>query len=325
MISKIKNKRISLIVAGIFIIICGFLARDRYIALVMCQIGFTAIAVTGLDILFGYSGQISFGHAGFYAVGAYTSAILTTRLNVDPLIAMIAAGILSIIVGIIVAFPASKLVKHFLSLMTIAFGQIAYNFVGITDELTNGFTGIGNIPPVSIFGYKLVTRQSYLVFIVVLLVLALIMKKRIIDSRTGRAFIAIKENTHAAGGIGINVRFYKIMVFAISAFYTGIAGSLYTHLALYISPDTFKPATSILFMTVLLFGGLMSLFGPLVGAVVLTLVQIWLQRFSIYQGLVYSGFIILVLFFMPNGVIGILSDIKHAINRKVYKLKKEEI
>lgn len=316
-----RKKLITVLAIAAAAVVIGFLLRDKYISLLLCTMGIYTIAVSGLDILFGYTGQISFGHAGFYAIGSYTAAILATQYKVTPLLGILAGAILSGVFGVIVAFPASKLVKHFLSLMTIAFGQIVYTFIAITDSLTNGFSGIKMIPPVNIFGYKLISRQSYFAFVAVILIILLFAKYRIINSRTGRALIAVRENPQAANGIGINVQSYKIISFSVSAFYTGLAGGLYAHLILFISPDTFTATQSTLFMTILLFGGLGSFIGPIIGAVVLTLVQIVLQSFSIYQQLVYAAFILLTLFFMPNGVQGLAIVIINRI-KKAYSKKK---
>lgn len=315
MLQIIKQKKFSIIIISLAAIICGIISRDRYTALLLCTMGVYTIAVTGLDILFGYSGQISFGHAAFYLVGAYTSAISTSRYGVPPLIGIIAGAAVAAIVGIVLAFPASKLVHHFLSFMTIAFGNIVYNIV-INWDFTGRHNGIGNIPPLSLFGYKFDTWPKYFIFVAFAVVIILIVKYRIINSRTGRAFIAIRDNTPAANGCGINIKKYKIMAFAVSAFYTGLAGGLYAHMIRFISPDTFTLTQSILFMTMLLFGGMGTFVGPIIGSVVLTIAQGWLQMFSVYQMIVYACFILLVLYFMPNGVQGLFYKIRNYINKK---------
>jgi branched-chain amino acid transport system permease protein len=280
--------------------------------------GIYTIAVTGLDILFGYSGQISFGHAGFYLVGAYTTGILTVKYGVPPLFGLLMGAVLAAVVGIVLAFPASKLVHHFLAFLTIAFGHIMYGVVS-NWHFVGGFSGLSGIPKISLFGFALDNWNKYFIFVGLLALLMLSVKYRIIHSRTGRAFMAIRDSAPAAGGCGVNVMWYKILAFAISAFYTGLAGGLYAHLVGFISPDTFMLAQSILFMTMLLFGGMGSFSGPVLGAVVLTLIQIRLQFFSVYQGLVYAAFIVVVLFFMPNGVHGIFNVIQGAVIDKIKK------
>jgi branched-chain amino acid transport system permease protein len=288
----------------------AFMLRERYLALVLCFICIYTIAVSGLDILFGYTGQVSFGHAGYYALGSYGSTLLSMRLGVPVLCSILLGALLAMIFGIILAFPASKLVKHFLSLLSIAFGNMIFMLISATTWLTNGFSGIINIPMVNLFGYKISTNRKYFFFLLVITALVLLGKQRIIRSRVGRAFIAIRENVHAANGMGINVRRYKVMAFAISAFLTGLAGALYAHLVRFISPDTYTNTTSNLFMTMLLFGGIGTLFGPLVGSVILVIVTELMQGFAAYQMLIYAVFILLVLFFLPNGIIGIAGVIR---------------
>jgi branched-chain amino acid transport system permease protein len=220
---------------------------------------------------------------------------------------------MAVIFGVIVAFPASKLVKHFLSLMTIAFGQMVYMFVNSTSRLTGGAGGISGIPPLSLFGIRVIKKSSFFVVSVIILTLILIVKNRLINSRTGRAFIAIKENVQAAQGLGIDIRNYKVLAFAISSIMSGLAGALYAHLVGFISPETFNAAQSTLFMTMLLFGGIGTLAGPVIGATVLIFIKEFFQGLATYQILVYGIFILIVLFFFPNGSVGIFNGIRKKI------------
>ncbi len=286
--------------------ILAIMLPQRYLALVLCFTCIHAIAVTGLDILFGYTGQISFGHAGLYAIGSYGSTLLSIRAGLPVWLSVLAGALLSALVGAIIAFPASRLVKHFLSLLTIAFGQMVFIIISITTKLTNGFTGISSIPPIRLFGLDFNTPFRFFILAAILLCLFLVLKANLIRSRIGRAFIAIRENTAAADGMGINVRYYKVLAFALSAFLCGFAGALYAHLMGFISPDTFNATTSNMFMTELLFGGIATITGPLVGSFILVVVTEVLQSLVRYQMLVYAAFILLVLFFMPNGVIGLI-------------------
>jgi len=277
------------------------------------------IAVSGLDILFGYSGQISLGHAAFYGIGAYTSAILSTRLGITPWITMLFGGVLAVIFAVLIAIPAVKLVHHFLVLVTIGFGQIFYTFVGNAKQLTNGHTGIMNIPYFKIGSFSFNTMISYFYVAFFIMLMFLFIKYKIIKSRIGRAFIAIRENPTSANSSGINVRYYKIMAFAISAFYTGIAGAMYAHFTSYISPSTFTFSQSIIFFVMLLVGGKGSLFGPLFGAVAVTVIVQYLQGMSQYQGLVYGMILLFTVLFFPRGIFGIdfIKLKKYFISKKV--------
>lgn len=317
MLEKLKERKGTLILLAAVAIACAFMLRERYLSLVLCFICINIIAVTGLDVLFGYTGQVSFGHAAFYAIGAYGSTLLAVNYGLPPALTILIGSLLSMVIGIIIAFPAAKLVKHFLSLLTIAFGQMVFMFVSVTDSLTNGYSGIINIPPVKLFGYTFTSNQSNFFLLLALVILVLIAKNRLVKSRIGRAFIAIRENPHAANGMGINVRYYKIMAFAISAFLTGLAGGLYSHLVHFISPDTFMITQSQLFMTMLLFGGIGSLAGPVIGSSILVIITETMQSFARYQMLIYAIFILVVLFYLPNGVVGIAETLRIKIKNKL--------
>lgn len=317
--AKLSKKNIIIILfALIALALCIVLGQKTYVALIIALIAIYSIANTGLDILFGYTGQISLGHAAFFALGAYTTTLLTMKCGVPSLLSIVVGSVVSTLFGCIVAFPASKLVKHFLSLFTIAFSQIVYLFINSTMSLTGGAGGIREIPDLSLFGYQMDTNFKMMIFSLVLLCLITFLKKRIIESRVGRAFIAIRESSHAAEGLGINVRNYKVLSFAMCAFCGGLAGGLYAFLMHFISPETFNTTQSVMFITMVLFGGCATIAGPLFGSAVLLVMTELLQSFSMYQKLIYALFIIVVLFFFPNGTVGVFND----LYRK-FKSKKE--
>jgi len=290
----------------ILVLLMGLLPllfRDNsYFILLMCTTGIAIIVVSGLDILFGYSGQISLGHAAFYCIGAYTSAILSRNHHMPVFFTIFIGALLATFFAIIIAIPAVKLVHHFLALITISFGQLTYLFVANTPRLTEGFSGMGFIPRPSIGGFEFFSNFSYFYLVYFFLLIFLIVKQRLIDSSTGRAFIAIRENPHASEGMGVDNRKFKVMAFAISAFYTGFAGALYAHLIGFISPESFERPQSIIFLTMLLFGGVGNLYGPILGAVALTAVSEYLQLLGSYQMLVYGIFLLFIVVFIPSGI-----------------------
>lgn len=324
MLQKVKENKVTALFLLASAVICLVMLKERYPALVLCTICVYILAVTGLDVLFGYTGQVSFGHAGFFAIGAYGSTLLSLNVGITPLVTVFLGAVLAMLFGIIIAFPASKLVKHFLSLLTIAFGQMVYIFVSVTDKLTNGYSGIINIPHINLFGYTLKSNQSNFFMLLIVVVAILILKKHLIQSRIGRAFIAIRENPHAAAGMGINVRAYKVMAFAISAFLAGLAGGFYAHLIGFISPDTFMNTQSNLFMTMLLFGGIATLAGPIIGSAALVIVTELMQSFVSAQMLIYAFFILAILFYLPNGVVGIWDKARAKMRAKLAKNKQSK-
>lgn len=296
-------------------VICALLAQKRFYALILCFIGIYTIAVSGLDILYGYSGQISFGQAGFYAIGAYTSTLLSKNLGINPFFGTIIGAVFAVLVSMIVAVPASQLKRHFLSVFTTVFGLLINGLVGKL-KFTGAATGIMKIPKYSILGYELKSRQANLVLIVIVMLILLFLKNRIVNSRVGRALVAIRENPAAAQGLGINVRSYKVMAFGISAAYASIAGSLYAHMVGFISPETFSGVTSTLFMTMLIFGGRTILAGPLLGAAIILPIREVFQSFVIYQGVVFALFMIAALFFFPQGLMGLFKETVDKIKAK---------
>ena len=275
-----------------------------YGILVSCFAFLYIIAVSGLDIDFGYCGQISMGHAAFFAIGAYGSVMLNKYFHLPIMLTMLIASVLATIVGAIIAYPASKLVFHFLSLATIAFGEVVYTLLlnspgGVTGNAVGMFT-----ESISLFGFKLDTYTKFYYFGLVCVGVFLLVKHLIVNSKVGRAWIAIRENPHAAGGMGINVTKYKVMAFAVSAFYTGFAGAMYAHLVKYIGPDTFTQKQLVMFVTMMLFGGTGSILGPILGAVFVLLITEGLRTFEQYQMLMYGILLLLVVVALPGGIYG---------------------
>ena len=303
--NMVTNNRVRLVFWIIWIALLLLFSQQNYYALIIALFGVYSIVATALDILFGYTGQISLGHAGLFAIGAYSTTLLTMKVHIPGGLSLVLGALITTLIGALVAIPASKLIKHFLSLLMIAFGQIVYLIANSWNDVTGGSLGILNIPELTILGFHFDSYIKSAILIWVIVGITLVIKSNIIHSRVGYAFIAIRENTVAARGLGINVRRYKVLAFALSAFFTGLAGGLYAFLRGFISPETFNATQSVLFMTMLLFGGMTSIEGPVIGAVILLLFKEVLQVFSNWQGLIYALFMLLVLYFFPEGVIGI--------------------
>ena len=194
------------------------------------------VAVSGLDIVFGYSGQISLGHAAYYAIGAYGSVMLHEYVGIPVIFSMIISAVAAALIGIVIAYPASRLRNHFLALATIAFGEIVYQLVAQSPgQITGNFLGFFT-DPVNLFGFEFDSNMSFYYFGLVVVVIFLLLKTNLVKSRTGRALIAIRENSAAADGMGINVTLYKVIGFAFSALYCGFAGGMYAHMVQFISP-----------------------------------------------------------------------------------------
>ena len=332
--SDLAKFLIAAVIVGVVVLLASmfefgiFIDRNRFILLLFGLVAIYAIAVSGLDILFGYSGQISLGHAGFYAIGAYVSTLLShprmglmewAGFSLPPILTIFIAGFVAMGFGAIVAFPASKLVAHFLALLTIAFAELVYLAIVSFPGVTRAFLGITGIPPISLFGFAFNTNYRFFLFAFALVLLFLLIKQRIVHSRIGRVFVAIRENPLAANGVGIKLQHYKVMAFAISAFFTGIAGALYAHMISFISPETFMFAQSVIFLTMLVFGGAGNMIGPLVGVVVIVGLQEGTQFWPQGRMLIYGMFLLVTILFLPRGVFSIVGAVKKLIRKVVSK------
>ena len=305
-----KNLPILILLALCLLLPLIFTAVGQtYPILIMCYLCIYIIVVSGLDVLFGYCGQISMGHAAFFAIGAYGSGLLHNNFGIPVILSMLIASVLATLIGALLAMPASRLMFHFLSLATIAFGEIVYQLISHSpNNITGNFRGLFT-DSLSLFGLKLDQPIRFVYFSIICVVLFLTAKTFIIDSKVGRAFTAIRENTHAANGMGINVRSYKCLAFAISAFYVAFAGAMYIHLVGYVSPDTFTQKQSVMFITMLLFGGTACLFGPIVGAGFILILTEVLRGLQSYQMLIYGVLMLIIIVAMPGGLWGSFVDL----------------
>ena len=242
-------------------------------------IGITIIAVTGLNILTGYCGQLSIGQAGFMAVGAYTSAILTGSYHQSFLIGILSAGIISGLVGMVFGIPSLRVKGFYLAISTIAAQFIILWVVSHWTNMTGGYAGM-EVGPASIGGiiFKSQTSEYFLILIVTLI--AVYAAKNIVRTRVGRAFVAIRDNDLAAEVMGINLFRYKLTAFFIGCFFAGIAGSLLAHISRSISPDYFPFTDSVLFIGMIIIGGMGTTLGPILGVIVLRLLDVLVTKLS---------------------------------------------
>jgi len=316
---KKYNKLIYLLLIILLFTLPILFKSSQYFLLLACIIGIYIIVVSGLDILVGYSGQISIGHAAFYAIGAYASVILNVRLGINVWFSIVLGGIITVLMAVCIAIPSVKLVHHFLAMLTIAFGEVINAIIVNWREVTGGHTGLMNIPPPKIGSLIFDNNFSYFYIVYIFVIIFLISKQRIVHSRTGRALKAIRESEIAADGLGINIRFYKVLAFSVSAFYAGFAGGLYAYLINFISPQTFTLDQSIIFLTMVLLGGSGSFMGPIIGSIVLTLIIEYLQIISYYQTLVYGLFLLIIAMYFPSGTISLFSTGKDILLKRMLK------
>lgn len=234
------------------------------------------IVAIGLNILVGYTGQISLGHAGFVAIGAYTSVLLMSRVGVPFPIALIAAGLLSAAIGFLLGLPALRLEGPYLAIATLGFGMATTVVIGRT-ALFGGHMGLV-VPPPRLGPLDLSSdRGIYAITISAAVVLAM-MARNLMRSRTGRAFQAIRDSDIAAQMAGVDLARYKTLSFAISAFYAGLAGGLWAIVLGFINPGMFNFIVSVLFLAMVVAGGLGTIAGPIAGAILITFLNLQAAR-----------------------------------------------
>lgn len=290
------------------------LFSGNYITFVANLAGIAIIVSAGLGILMGFTGQISIGHAAFLAVGAYSSAILTSKVGLPFPLALFLSGIISALVGMVIAIPCMRLKHLYLAIATMGFAFIINEVILYWRDLTNGANGM--IAPNASIGplvFDSDTKMYYLIYAVVFI--SLYFAYNISVSRTGRAMVSMRDSEEAAQSVGINLAKYKLMAFAISAFYAGVAGSLFAHTVMVISPENFTILLSIQYMVMVVVGGLGFIWGWVMGAVFITLLPELIShlKFVLPQsllahqdiqlltyGLIMVGFMI----FEPTGLYG---------------------
>jgi branched-chain amino acid transport system permease protein len=239
---------------------------------ILNTIGIASIAAIGLNILIGYTGQISLGHGAFFGVGAYAAAILATRFGVAFYLAIPAAGIITALVGLIFGIPSGRLKGLYLTIATLA-GQFIIEYVLIHwDSLTKGTMGI-TIPPAKILQWEIVGDRAFFFLIFISLVLTTWFAVNIMRSKYGRAFIAIRDNDRAAEGMGIPIFKYKLLSFAISSFYAGFAGALWAYYMVSITTEPFNLTLSVEYIAMVIIGGMGNIPGAIFGATFITLLN----------------------------------------------------
>jgi branched-chain amino acid transport system permease protein len=287
---------------------------DPYLLFVLDLIYISVLVSIGLNLLAGYAGQVSIGHAAFYAIGAYSSAILQERLGLPFVASMVLAAAITAAVGYIVGLPAIRLHGLFLAMATLAFGLVIEEILIIAEPLTYGPNGLA--VPEATLGPWVLTSNTNAFYYICLAVAAIMtwIAINIVNSRTGRAFVALRESEIAAQTNGINLAGYKTIAFAISAFYTGLAGALYAQAVTFIAPDGFTIFLSIQFLAVIIIGGMGSILGSILGAITLVLLPEFFAKLPAEWGapmIFYGTALILVIMFMPFGIAGWVNKIRY--------------
>lgn len=306
----LRSRLFGFVLFGMVIAAFGLTVRSGYLLGLGVLIGINAVAALGLGLLMGCAGQISLGHAGFYGLGAYASAILTTRFGLNPWLALALGALGTGLVAFAVGKPTLRLRGHYLAMGTLGLGMIIQTVFVQQANWTEGPSGITGIPPLSLGGLALSSDLRFYWLVWPVVVLVLILAGNLVNSRMGRALRALGENEGAAAAAGVDVARAKLGIFTFSAVLASIAGSLYAHYVMFVNPSPFGFTLSIQLMTMVVVGGAMTVWGPLAGAAALTVLHqvlaITAQRVPAMEGLevvAYGAVLILFLLFRPQGLV----------------------
>ena len=277
--------------------------QGGYIINVLVFVGIYTILAVALNLLLGLAGQISLGQAAFFGLGAYISGVLTATHAANPWVAMVIAVIAVGIVAFVIGFPILKLRGHYLAMATLGMGIIVYIIFNETIDITGGPSGLSGIPNLSICGviFNSDMKNYYLVW--TFAIITILLSVNLSASRIGRALRAIHDSEAAARILGVNVRLLKVQIFTISGIFSALAGSLYAHTVQFISPTSFGFNVSIELLTMVIIGGLGSIYGSFLGAAILTLLPELFRTFQDYDIVVYGIVLIVMTMFMPGGLV----------------------
>jgi branched-chain amino acid transport system permease protein len=293
---ELKSTGIMLVLSIVFYFVISLLIKkeivDAYYARILMLVGINIILAVSLNLIIGFTGQLALGHAGFMAIGGYAAALLTLKLHTPFLVALVLGGLLAAVIGVLIGLPILRLKGDYLAITTLGLGEIIRVAIQNIDAI-GGASGLAGIPPYTTFAWVF-----FLTVITVLIVY------NIIHSSQGRAMISVREDEIAAEAMGINTTKYKIIAFAIGAFFAGIGGGLYAHYIMFMDPGSFNFLKSFDIVTFVVLGGMGSLTGSILSAGILTFLPEVLRTFSEYRMIIYPIALILIMRFRPQGLLG---------------------
>ena len=279
----------------------------HYEIAIMCMLN--AVICIGLNMLVGYTGQISLGHGAFAGLGAYVAVILSTTFEFDPVLSIIISAIVLAALAFFISKPILKLEGHYLAMGTLAVGIIISIFLTNEDQLTGGPDGMG-VSEFNILGYVFENDMQWYVLSAVFLVFSIWALQNVVNSPFGRILRCIRDSETAAKAIGADVPYYKTYVFVISVVIATIAGSLYSYYTGFISPEESGFMRSIELVVMIVFGGLGRIYGAVIGAIIITALPQFLTFLHDYEHMVFGAIIIFVMIFMPKGIVSIFDVLK---------------
>ncbi len=308
--------RTGLTVLGLFLLLLVWpvIENNPYNLGLSNLIAIYAMVVLGLNLFIGYAGQISLGHAAFFAIGAYGSAIGTATLGLPAWPVMILVALAVAFIALAVGLPALKLSGHYLAMATLGFNIVVYTLLVQWDTVTGGPSGFAGIPYLSIgpLVFDSEIRFHYLIWSFTMI--ALLLCLNLVRSGAGRGLAALAEDETAAAALGVDVRRSKVKVFILSAVLASVAGSLFAHSYAFVSPDSFSIFVSVDFVIMVVVGGMGSIWGTLLGAALITLLPEWIEALDTYKDIIHGLILVLILLFLPQGLVtGIVDMVRKRI------------
>jgi branched-chain amino acid transport system permease protein len=302
---KLEKYKLPLIFAALcFAAAFPFLFTSRYTIRVATVCLMYVMITLSLNLMVGFLGQMSFGHAAFFGIGAYTSAILTTSAKAPSFFAFAAAGVMAGLFGLLLGLPVLKLKGYYFTIVTMVFCEIIRIAELNWMSLTRGPLGIMAIPKPSLFGLRITTPAHFYFLILIFVILTAIIIKNIMDSRIGHAILAVRDDELAAESMGIPIFRCKMIVFIISSLLAGIAGAFYASYTGFIDPSSFSATQSNEMLVMVIFGGLGSIAGSFIGAIALSVLPELLRGFMQYRLLIYGALLVMLMMLKPQGLLG---------------------
>lgn len=317
-----KQNKIYLILFALAVFSLPFFLRNNYHLMVLNISALNILVVIGLNLLIGFAGQISLGHAAFFGLGAYLSGILTATYGFPIWPTVLLAMALTAGVAFVIGIPTLKLEGHYLVMATLGFNVIVYIVMLQLEPVTGGPSGFAGIPRLEWSGFLFDSDRKYYYLLWAISIGALLLSLNLIHSRVGRAMAALRQNEIAARCAGIDTEAYKVKIFVLSAVLASLAGSLYAHYITFISPGTFSFFYSLQVVTMVLVGGMGSLWGSVFGALLLTLLPEALHAVKEYNVLVYGLILMGVLVFFPHGLLTGIAEMMRTREKGVYGKEK---
>ncbi|MHB1419847.1 MAG: branched-chain amino acid ABC transporter permease [Bacillota bacterium] len=278
--------------------------HSQYWLRIVNMILLNSILVMSLNLIVGFTGQLSFGHAAFYGVGGYTAALMLLHTGVPFPIIMVLSGIIAAIVGLGVGFPVMRFKGDYLALVSLGFAQIFWVVAQNWMSITRGPRGLPGIPAPVIFGLQLVTNTHFFYLGLILAAITMIFMMLLVKSYVGRALLAVREDERAAVAMGINPMKYKLLSFTIGSFFAGIAGSFLASYLGFVGPMNFTLDQSILYVMMVIVGGLGSLWGSVVGAAIIVILTQLFSNLPGLQMLLVGIIIAIAILVRPQGIMG---------------------